>query len=711
MKSPEQFGSSEAEEKEKAKENLRDRLAALIRTISGKKHLKVVTEVDEQTRLREAMQGRDIDKQWFWQQKKDKKTGKVLEELVHLPEQMMEKSENFIRGASAHEAGHALITRLGDVVPDEVLQQLGFHGMLAALEERPTDQVVRDRYPGAGEWVDEVRRELLAEGEAAMKANKNIGYIPKFLQLCDLLVFEPHFQGNRTGIEPAVMEIYEKIRKNVEAVEHTLPFEGSSEKEVAEVCAERYKIAYKKIWPEVQKIVEKDQGSEELREMINKHMQDILEDLKEELRKELQQAIDEAVEKMADEAAAEQEKEEGGKGEPKAGEPEKGEEKENPSLPLPMDKFSDELNQALKKSFDKLSKEQKEALKKKAQKNLEKLEDDLVKDFSGKMEENPAETHEQHERREEQEGEQKENQEESEKREKDEQERIKKAMEEAEKRTKELETRKGPYDEAYKSVKDLDELLYRRLEEVFTPNIKSEVKLRSSGAKLNLPAVFRWEAEKAVGQPSQVKIFESVTMPEPKDYAVTLLVDLSGSMARGKIGETFKGVVLLSEVLNRLGVKFSVLGFQDQLLHFKDFDQKLSDKVRNKMGGMIYETIGTNPGGHNEPGNNDDGPCLAEASELLEDRSEREKFLIVLSDGLPAGSHSDEHDLVLAVESVIKNTDQKLLGVGLGAGTEHVQRFYPVSLPNVDVKNFASVFGNLLEDLLTNPGNYKSANK
>ncbi|MEK7641017.1 MAG: hypothetical protein AAB389_03395, partial [Patescibacteria group bacterium] len=217
MKSPEQFGGENPEAK---KEALRDQLAALIKTIARKPHLKVVTEVDEQTRLQMAMQGQDANRQWFWQQKVDKKTGKVLEELVHLPEQMMEKSENFVRGASAHEAGHALITRLGDIVPNEVLQQLGFHGMLAALEERPTDQVVRDRYPGAGEWVDEVRRELLAEGEAAMKASKNLGYIPKIMQLFDLLVFEPHFHGKPTRIEPEVLEMYEKIRKNVEKVEH-----------------------------------------------------------------------------------------------------------------------------------------------------------------------------------------------------------------------------------------------------------------------------------------------------------------------------------------------------------------------------------------------------------------------------------------------------------------------------------------------------------
>ena len=373
-----------------------------------------------------------------------------------------------------------------------------------------------------------------------------------------------------------------------------------------------------------------------------------------------------------------------------------------------MDKLSEELLKALKKSFDKLSKEQKEALREKAQKNLEKLEDDFVNDFSGKMEENPLETHEQFEHRLEEENEEKQEKSPEERREeKERQERIEKEMREAEKRTQELQGRKSHYDNVYQQVKDLDEVLYRRLEEVFTPNVKSEVKLRSSGAKLNLPAVFRWEAEKAVGHPGKVKIFESVTMPEPKDYAVTLLVDLSGSMAREKIDETFKGVVLLSEILNRLGVKFSILGFQDQLIHFKDFDQRLSDKVRDKMGGMVGETKGKNPGGHNHPYCNDDGPCLAEASGILENRSEREKFLIVLSDGSPAGSHSTAGDLVAAVAGILKNTDQKLLGVGLGMGTEHVKRFYPVSLPNVDIKKFSEVFGGLLEDLLTNPEKYK----
>ncbi|MEK7653796.1 MAG: VWA domain-containing protein [Patescibacteria group bacterium] len=703
-KSPEQFGGENPEAK---KEALRDQLEALIKTIAKRPHLKVVTELTPQELFREMAEGRDPSRAWFWQQTKDQKTGKIIEEKIHLPEEMMTRSENFIRGVAAHEAGHSVITRWPDIVPPEVLQQPGFNGMMTALEERPTDQVVRDRYPGAGEWLDEARREMFAEGEVAAKASKNLGYFPKFLQLCDLLVYEPHTQGKNEHLDPEVLKIYEKIRGPVENYEHTLPVEGSNEGEILEKTKERYKIAYRKIWPEIKEMVEQDQGSEELREMVNQHQQEILEDLQEQLREELQEAIDQAMEAMAKEAVEEKEKEKSGKGS-KGGEDQSGKEGEKSeegeegepevaepqSMPLPMDQLSSELTKALKKSFDKLSKEQKEALREKAKKNLEKLEDDLVNDFSGKISENPPETHERYDKRLETEKKEEKSPEER-REEKERQERIEKEMKEAEKRMQELKGKKSHYEDVYQQIKDLDEVLYRRLEEVFSPNVKSEVKLRSSGAKLNLPAVFRWEAEKAVGQPSKVKIFESVTMPEPKDYAVMVLVDLSVSMRGEKMEETFKTTVLLSEVMNRLGIQNGVFGFSNNVMEFKHINEKLTDKVRAKIGDMHVL------------GNTFMGEALMAAAGELDSVSSREKFLLILTDGGP----SDPGETNEAVNYILNQTDQKLIALGLGRGTAMVKDYFPVAMPNLTVKDLSETLGNLLEDLILHPDQYKSGKK
>ena len=81
---------------------------------------------------------------------------------------------------------------------------------------------------------------------------------------------------------------------------------------------------------------------------------------------------------------------------------------------------------------------------------------------------------------------------------------------------------------------------------------------------------------------------------------------------------------------------------------------------------------------------------------------------MVLSDGQPAGSHSDEHDLENAVESIMTQTDQKLVALGLGRGTEHVAHYYPTSLPNIDARQLPETMGNLLFDLITHPEKYRA---
>ena len=138
---------------------LHERISLIIRTISGKLNLEVTTDVDLPTLLRYAKEGKGARTMWFRQMVRDPKTKRFVKERVHIPKQIVGINENVPKGRAAHEAGHVLITRHAEFVPDEVLQQLGFHAVLQAVEERPTDQVVRERFSGAGLWVDEARRE------------------------------------------------------------------------------------------------------------------------------------------------------------------------------------------------------------------------------------------------------------------------------------------------------------------------------------------------------------------------------------------------------------------------------------------------------------------------------------------------------------------------------------------------------------------------
>ena len=188
-------------------------------------------------------------------------------------------------------------------------------------------------------------------------------------------------------------------------------------------------------------------------------------------------------------------------------------------------------------------------------------------------------------------------------------------------------------------------------------------------------------------------------MPDEKDYAISLLVDLSGSMRGEKIKETFKAVVVLCEVLNKLSIKTEILGFNDRIHEFQDFQKNLSHEVREQMGKMLPEV------GSKRAEYNDDGWALRQASTRLARQDAEEKFLIVLSDGIPeeSSAHSgSQYRLDKVVKDIEENPDQKLIGLGIGSGTEHVSEYYPNSLANIQVKEMASKLADLIREAIAN---------
>ncbi len=282
-------------------------------------------------------------------------------------------------------------------------------------------------------------------------------------------------------------------------------------------------------------------------------------------------------------------------------------------------------------------------------------------------------------------------------------------MREIDARTAALAASRDPYDAARESVRRLEEGLVSRLGEILRPTSRSRTKLASSGSRVRLPAVFRWTARRAAGVPeSSPRLFERRSLPGRHETAITLLVDLSGSMRfGGKIEETFRASVLLAESLARLDVPFEVLGFQDDLIVLKEFEETLGAAARLRMAGMRAEVEGTNPAGLNHPEWNDDGPCLLAASGRLSARARGDAFLLVLSDGLPEGRRSDASDLRAAVTRIRTETAQNLVGLGLGDGTEHVGDFYPTSIAGIRADDLPRVLGDLLEAILADPSSFR----
>ena len=168
-----------------------------------------------------------------------------------------------------------------------------------------------------------------------------------------------------------------------------------------------------------------------------------------------------------------------------------------------------------------------------------------------------------------------------------------------------------------------------------------------------------------------------------------------------KIEETFKATIVLAEVLNKLSIKTEILGFNDRIHEFQSYGDAFAKDIREKMGSMLQEVDSS------RARYNDDGWALQQTSERLEKQQATQKFIIALSDGQPAESpqhNSNEYDLHSSVDKIKKETDQKLIGLGLLS--DAVREYYPNNISDIMVEEMTDQIASLLKSIIENPQNY-----
>lgn len=175
------------------------------------------------------------------------------------------------------------------------------------------------------------------------------------------------------------------------------------------------------------------------------------------------------------------------------------------------------------------------------------------------------------------------------------------------------------------------------------------------------------------------------------DTAVTVLVDLSGSMSGSKMIAAAECAIALAEALERTSVSYEVLGFDNQsyawtgerpslkgfnrlealYIHsYKAFEQRLITR-RQAMASLRYA----------DGGNNTDGEALEWVWSRLRKRGESRKVLLVLSDGYPAAATTDGDTQPFSrhLEKVVGQIAKEGCFVaGIGIQSDAVKKFYPV---------------------------------
>ena len=175
------------------------------------------------------------------------------------------------------------------------------------------------------------------------------------------------------------------------------------------------------------------------------------------------------------------------------------------------------------------------------------------------------------------------------------------------------------------------------------------------------------------------------------ETALTMLIDLSGSMGGYKARTAELCVIAMSEAIDRTGIKYEVLGFNTasswntnipepegnrrnysridpiDMYIFKAFEERLVD-CKSSMA-----TISALAGGANC-----DGESIGYAYDRLRKRQEKRRVMIVFSDGYPAsggyvGMNCDQHCRYIVDKISKDGTDI----IGVGINSDSVQQYYP----------------------------------
>ena len=657
------------------------------------------------------------------------------------PIDLLEKPMDYLRFVISHEGGHRRISRT-DFIPLETWRQPGFSFMMNSIEDPRDNNFVADSYHKFREQMELAYEEDFdIEQKHKEKAQVELGYTPRFMQAGFEYIKQWFRESCGENFEISedlpddVREVVEKTLASARDSWLTYPSkkmadgqesedvngkEISGEELIREYAKLSYEINLEEIWPEFKKLIEKDQEDQKMQELLNDMKQDkgegredgddsskMSEDLKNKLSGDEQKELEEAINKALDKA--EKEGDDSGKGESQGGEKsedengdkvdgeqsgtksaEEGRGGSRSSAPIDIDSLSDDLKKRIKEYIDGLPDDKQKDLEDKAKKAIKDFEGEINKDLEGKLSDNPEK------REDEGDGEPQEAEPEIREKLKEDSGELKKYREKIE---KSLRSDANIYEKKRREVLDVIDRLESDLREIFVQ--RAARKWQSgfkSGKRIDIK---RRIQEKAKGVPAmESKAWQKREMPAEKDYAITLLVDLSGSMRGEKINETFKAVIVLSEVLNRLSVNTEILGFNDRLYEYQEFGTDMSRDIRANMGGMLEEVENFDGGRANY---NDDGWAINQASTRLGKQKASEKFLLVLSDGLPEESpeHSGgEYDLERQVDEILKNTEQKLIGLGIGEGTQHVEKFYPNSLANIEVKEMGKKLAQIIKEVI-----------
>jgi len=271
---------------------------------------------------------------------------------------------------------------------------------------------------------------------------------------------------------------------------------------------------------------------------------------------------------------------------------------------------------------------------------------------------------------------------------------------------------KDAFDAARKDVSSQTRVMKSKL--VRLMKARAQVSVRSAQLDGDLDHNDLWSVETG-----NKRVFTQTADGQTVDTAVSVLIDMSGSMGRGAHSRSYYArcaTIGLAETFEALKVPFEVVGFHNiaatprrdetgsgfnmrqdsqEYVIFKEFNEKYR-RVRNRLGSI------------NGSGTNSDSPAVLEMAKRLVVRPEHRKILFVLSDGQPnAEGVSDEIQGAHLRKVVKQATDAGIEVIAVAIMTSYPHSFYNEQTGAVcsevhNLDELAVTVYKLMKDRLTN---------
>ncbi|KIL48812.1 hypothetical protein KP77_20230 [Jeotgalibacillus alimentarius] len=150
------------------------------------------------------------------------------------------------------------------------------------------------------------------------------------------------------------------------------------------------------------------------------------------------------------------------------------------------------------------------------------------------------------------------------------------------------------------------------------------------------------------------RVFYKKDEESPKiDAAFELLLDCSASMY-DKMDETKKGLVLFHEALKSVQVPHEITGFWENAPQAGQNGQPNHFKTVITFDSSLYQQDAAEIMQLEPEEDNRDGYAIRHMTERLERRSEKQKFLLVFSDGEPAAADYEQNGIVDTHDAVLE---------------------------------------------------------